>query len=158
MRKRLFTVLGLIAIQLLFVLFAIPALAQTSPSAGIPAVPGMPYVNMPTSLSGYWDLVIAAIAPFIVTGIAKVVPKLPRNLLPLVTPIVGVVVAHILSLLTNMHLSWFDAAKAGALAVFVREVVNQNVSKYLNVTWGPPTPVQGPPPQAPGAVTAVKPA
>lgn len=163
MRKRALLVLGFLALQVAFLFGAIPALAQVSgPVVGaplqIPAVPGMPWINIPTSLSGYWDLVIGAVAPFIVTFLAKVIPKLPRNLLPLLAPAVGVVLAHILGHLTSLHLSWFDAAKAGALAVFVREVINQNVSKYLNVTWGPPVPVQGPPPQVPGVVVAAKPA
>lgn len=145
MRKRLFIAAAIVLVQVWFLFVALPALAQSVPAVGakvpvpavgIPSDPSLPTITLPTSLSGYWDLVIAALAPIIVTFVSKYVPKLPKNLLPVVAPVAGVVSAHVLSLLTNMHLSWFDAAKAGALAVFVREVINQNVSKYLNVSWG----------------------
>jgi hypothetical protein len=87
--------------------------------------------GVPTDLVGYWDLVIAAVSPLIVTGVAKLVPHVPKLVLPSITPLVGIGVGLALNKLAGANLSWYDMGKAGALAVFVREVINQAITKRL---------------------------
>lgn len=106
-----------------FFLFALPMWAQTNALA-LSGVPG--------TKAAYWDLAISAVAPVIVWGVAKL--NVPRNYLALMTPVVGVLLGLLLNWLASANLSWVDMAKAGALAVFIREVVNQNVTQKLQVT------------------------
>lgn len=87
--------------------------------------------SLPQTTSQYWDLIIAGVTPVIVTGIYMLVPRVPKFVLPLITPVVGVGLGLLLNWLTKINLGWVDMAKAGALAVFVREVVNQAVTKRL---------------------------
>lgn len=102
------------------------AIAQTNVAVALPGA------SATVSYSAqYWDVAIASLTPLIVTGIAKVAPKLPKFLLPLVTPLIGIALGLGLNWLTKINLSWVDMAKAGALAVFIREVVNQTVTKQL---------------------------
>lgn len=112
-------------LMMIFALFAttLAAIAQTNTP---PALPGIP-----TDVLGYWDLAIAAISPLIVTGVAKIVPRIPKVLLPTMTPLVGIGVGLALNQLAGANLSWYDMGKAGALAVFVREVFNQAITKQL---------------------------
>lgn len=92
---------------------------------------------LPQTVSQYWDLVIAAVTPLIVTGVWKVVPKIPKWVLPVSTPVIGILLGLAIDKLTTANLGWVDMAKAGALAVFIREVVNQAITKQLQ----PPDPV-----------------
>lgn len=84
---------------------------------------------LPQTVTQYWDLVIAIITPLIVTGIWKYVPKIPKMLLPLMTPLLGIGLGLLLNWLAKANLGWVDMAKAGALAVFIREAFNQAVTK-----------------------------
>lgn len=86
---------------------------------------------LPTSTAGYWDLAIAGVTPLLVTGIRKIIPSIPTVLLPTMTPLLGILLGLALNALAGANLSWFDMAKAGALAVFVREVTNQAITKRL---------------------------
>jgi hypothetical protein len=78
-----------------------------------------------------WDLAISIVTPVIVTSIAKYIPKLPKWALPVSTPLIGMVLGIVLDKLGAASLSWFDTAKAGALAVFIRESWNQAVTKQM---------------------------
>lgn len=93
----------------------------------------VPVTSLPASPSAVdmWDLVIGIVSPFIVWGVATLMPRVPRAFLPLMAPIVGVGLSYIISWLGGLNLGWFEAAKAGALAVFFRETVNQWVTKRL---------------------------
>lgn len=91
---------------------------------------------LPQTVSQYWDLVIAAVTPLIVTGVWKAVPKIPKWVLPVSTPVIGILLGLAMNSLAKANLGWVDMAKAGALAVFIREVVNQAITKQLM----PPTP------------------
>lgn len=93
-------------------------------------------VQLPAA-DGYWDLAIALVSPLVVTGVAWAVPRIPKVLLPAMTPLVGIVVGLGLNAVAGAELSWLDMGKAGALAVFVREVFNQAVTKQLS---SPPKP------------------
>lgn len=121
----------------LFGLLMVPVavLAQTNTVPELPA-------DLPKSVSQFWDYGIALVTPLIVTGVYKLVPKIPKWVLPTITPFVGIGLGLGLNALTTADLGWVDMAKAGALAVFVREVINQAVTKNIASTPAPkpPTP------------------
>jgi MFS superfamily sulfate permease-like transporter len=101
---------------------------------------------LPQTVSQYWDLIIAAVTPLIVTGVWKLMPKIPKWVLPVSTPVIGILLGLAMNKLASANLGWVDMAKAGALAVFVREVINQAVTQQLQ----PPTPAPSiPVPPAP---------
>ena len=95
--------------------------AQTN---GIPPIDGVP---LPTSKVDFWVWAIAGVAPLIVAGIKTLVPKIPKLLLPVCTPFIGIGLGVILNALSTSNLGWVEMSQAGALAVFVRESVDQAV-------------------------------
>jgi hypothetical protein len=116
-------------------LFLIGAcLATLSAFAQTNSVPSSPtsLTDFPTSTDALWSYAISFISPFIVWLMAKFVPKIPTAFLPAVTPLVGLGLGFALNKLGGAHLSWIDMAKAGALAVFIRETTNQWVTKSIN--------------------------
>ncbi len=94
---------------------------------------------LPSTPSDYWAVGIGIVTPFIVAGVRKLVPTIPPALLPAITPVIGILLGLSLNWLAGAHLGWFDAAKAGALAVFFREVVNQTITKRLQDSTPSPT-------------------
>lgn len=96
---------------------------------------------LPTDVSSYWTYAISFITPLIIWIVRKAAPNIPTLLLPTITPFVGIGLGLLLNYLTKANLSWVDMAKAGALAVFIREVVNQAITKRLEPQ--PPTTTTG---------------
>ncbi len=90
----------------------------------LPADTGTPTALLPSMPGDYWVLGIGIVTPFIVSGVRKLVPSIPTVLLPAMTPLIGIFLGFALNWASHANLSWFDAAKAGALAVFFREVVD----------------------------------
>lgn len=88
--------------------------------------------TLPADTSGYWDYGIALVTPVLVWLFAKFGPTIPVMILPLLAPAFGLLLGFALNKLGAAHLSWVDMTKAGGLAVFVRELVNQLVTKRLN--------------------------
>lgn len=86
---------------------------------------------LPSGTTSYWSYGIAAVTPILVWLIRKAVPTIPTPLLPTATPFIGLALGYALNKLADAHLDWVDMAKAGALAVFIRETVNQLVTKRL---------------------------
>jgi len=107
-------------------LFALPVLAQVTNTVPPGTEP------LPKTVSDYWDLAIGAVSPMIIWVLAKVMPKIPRAFLPVMTPVVGIGVGWLVNWLGGQNLGWVEMAKAGALAVFFREVVNQWVTKRMS--------------------------
>lgn len=109
---------------LMSVLFVLPAVAQVTnaPPAGVTG----------TAISvDIWDIGIGIVAPILIWGLSKIAPKIPKPLLPTITPLVGVGLGFLINWLAGQNLSWFEAAKAGTMAVFFREIVNQWVTKKM---------------------------
>ena len=106
--------------------------AGALPEAGTLVTP------LPKSTAEYWMLGIAALTPLIVGGIYKLAPKLPKLVLPASTPIVGILLGLGVNALASANLGWIDMAQAGALAVFVREVWTNAVTKQLASAAGSP--------------------
>jgi len=71
--------------------------------------------------------VIACLTPVIVWLAKTVSPKVPRGLLPAMTPLIGIAFGYMLNSIGFTSLNWTDAAVSGALGVFVREAWDQNV-------------------------------
>lgn len=94
-------------------------------SAATNAVPALGAESLPVSKQQFWTLFISVATPLIVGFIYKAVPKVPKIVIPLLTPFVGLVLGAAMNWLQKANLGWVDMAQAGALAVFVREVVNQ---------------------------------
>jgi len=90
-----------------------------------------PLGELPKDVGGFWDLAIGAVTPIIVWLVSKIVPKIPKVLLPSITPLVGIGLGLLLNHFAGLNLTWFEMGKAGALAVFVREVTNQAITKRL---------------------------
>jgi hypothetical protein len=102
-----------------FFAFTFMAIAQTVTNAPPGAEP------LPKSMFEFWTLGIAAVTPLIVAGIRKFIPKVPKLLLPVSTPFVGIGLGLLVNWVANQHLTWVGMAQAGALAVFIRETINQ---------------------------------
>lgn len=117
------------------IIYTFSALAQTNPPVVLDPTTPAP---LPNSVSTYWELAIAGISPLIVTGVWKVVPKIPVVVLPLLTPLIGIGLGLLVNKLSSAQLGWVDMAQAGALAVFVREVVNKAATKGLSAAAAPP--------------------
>jgi hypothetical protein len=102
--------------------------------------------DLPTTKAALWTAGITVVTPLIVAGISKLIPKLPKLVLPSITPLIGIGLGLGLNALQAANLSWIDMAQAGALAVFVREVFNQAVkSAMVQTMLGNPTPPAAPP-------------
>jgi len=71
------------------------------------------------------------VTPMIVYAVQWIIPNVPSQLLPMLTPLIGVLLGFLINWLGSKNLSWVDMAQAGALAVFVREAFNQNITKPI---------------------------
>ena len=125
-----------------FLAFTCVALAQTATNLVAPTVTG---IALPQSKTEFWVWGIALVTPLIVAGVKKVVPKIPKLLIPITTPFIGIGLGALLNWLQKSNLGWVDMAQAGALAVFVREIVDQAVQTApvqaaLGKTPVPPAP------------------
>ena len=105
-----------------------PLMAQTVTNNPPPFDPGT--APLPKSKAELWTWGISIITPMIVYLFGKI-PQLPRPVLPILTPVIGIILGLTLDKLTSLNLTWWDAAQAGAVAVFIRESVNQLVTKQM---------------------------
>lgn len=74
----------------------------------------------------FFFFLIPVLVPMVIAGVKKVQPSIPKVLIPLLAPVLGVVAS-----LATDHLSYAQGAFLGALGIAVREVVDQ-VKKFLN--------------------------
>jgi hypothetical protein len=110
---------------LVALLFTAPFLLLAQTNASDPTAP------LPTDVGSYWEYGIAAITPILVWAFARFGPKVPVMLLPLLAPVVAIILGVILNKLASADLGWVDMAKAGGLAVFIRELTNQLVTNRI---------------------------
>jgi hypothetical protein len=123
---------------------AVSLCAQTNS----PALPASTYDGLALSKDALWGYAISAISPIIVWLFTKLAPKIPKPVLPTITPLVGIGIGLGLNALAGTNLGWVDMAKAGALAVFIRETINQLITKQLNGEAAAEKASQTPPPPA----------
>lgn len=119
---------------ILFCLVACAAIAQTNTPPALDTLPG--------DTHSYWKYAVSVVTPVIVTAVGALVPKLPRAFLPSITPLIGLGLGWGLNQLGAANLGWVDMAEAGALAVFIREVVNQAITKRFEEPDTPPAPLR----------------
>lgn len=101
------------------------AFAQTNGPTDVSASP------LPATKSEFWTYAIAFITPLIVGGFKKLIPAIPKWLLPVSTPLVGLLLGAGLKALGAAEMGWVDMAQAGAMAVFIRESFNKLVTTPL---------------------------
>jgi hypothetical protein len=104
----------------------VPVMHTNVPFQDIGTPPLPPLVLLPPSPSDFWVLGIGLVTPIIVSGVRRLVPAIPTILLPAVTPVIGLLIGLGLHY-AGQNFGWWDGAKAGALAVFFREVVDQAI-------------------------------
>lgn len=110
---------------------------NTTPTNNLSAFdPGT--ADFPRTKEQFWTWGISLITPIIIYGFGKI-PQLPRPVLPLLTPLVGLLLGVALQKLAALNLTWMDMAQAGTVAVFIRESVNQLVTKQLRPLEGSKT-------------------
>lgn len=116
--------------------FAFATLACTvSLFAQTNGVPNVDEAPLPKSVFEFWTYAIALITPLVVWGVSKI-PNLPKAILPTITPFIGIGLGFAMKKLELANLAWVDMAQMGALAVFIREIFNQWVTKQLDGTAG----------------------
>lgn len=111
-----------------FALFAFTGLALAATVTNAPVGPVEP---LPASKSEFWTLAIAAVTPILTALIYKWIPKVPKLLIPALTPVIGIGLGLGINALGKANLGWVDMAQAGALAVFLREIINQAAKTAL---------------------------
>lgn len=123
----------IVMVAVALIAFAGTVVAQVT--NGVPE--GGVVAPLPQSMGEFWTLGIAALTPLIVGGIYKLMPKLPKLVLPISTPLIGILLGLAVNAMGKAELGWIDMAQAGALAVFIREVWTNAVTKQLSQ---PPSP------------------
>jgi hypothetical protein len=127
MNHKSFRIGSVLLLALMFLLIPLVVFGQTNGTAFDPG-----NSTLPTGTSGYWDYGIALVTPVLVWLFAKFGPSVPVMVLPLLAPAFGLILGFALNKLGAANLSWVDMTKAGGLAVFIRELVNQLVTKRIN--------------------------
>lgn len=137
--------------RFVFAVFALVAFTFTAFAATVTNAPAGSLEPLPQTKSEFWTLAIAGVTPLIMALIYKVMPKVPKLVIPVATPFVGIGLGLAMNALAKANLGWVDMAQAGALAVFIREVVNQAAKVALVQTMLGNTPPPATPPAPPAA-------
>lgn len=95
---------------------------------------GEPLPPLPDTTGEMWKFAIMGLTPLIVTGIKIILPKLPKLLLPVSTPFIGIVLGLALKYLGLANLGWVDMGQAGVVAVFIYETWSQGVKAMSTPT------------------------
>lgn len=74
-----------------------------------------------------WKIVVALGTLAITWGATKI-PNIPSRIIPVLTPIIGVVFAYGLEYVNGLNLPWWDGAAAGGLAVLIQQTWKHNVT------------------------------
>lgn len=122
----------LFAVLLIFCSAAV--FAQTNETPVLPTTPDS------VNLLVLFNSLVAVITPIVIAGVklgaSKVLPKLPKAILPALAPFVGMLVAYIFSVCgaSDVTVGW-GAALYGLAGVAVREFADQ-ISKFGQVGNG----------------------
>jgi hypothetical protein len=131
-----------LAVTLMLVGLFYTALAQVTngtvviPTNTLPVAPANPF---PTGKDAAWFAVIPLVT-FGLTWLVGKIQSLPKNLLPLLTPIFGWVIGYVIERATNANFPWWSEAGAGAVSVALYEAV-KNISGAGPESKLTPTPV-----------------
>jgi hypothetical protein len=128
-------------VAMAMVLWSISAYAQAT---NAPAGSGAPTAAPVADLSAVWTAAIAVVVPLLVALLKKLVPKIPKPLLPIGATVLGVISDWLLAKAGALpHTSLALGALAGASGVGVREILDQLKTAVMG-----PTPPPTPPPAA----------
>lgn len=95
------------------------------------AADGDPATPPPADLLGWVNLIIVALTPIVIAGIKKLAPRIPTMLLPFIAPLIGLALNYIASFATGHAANPIVGAVAGALGVWLRELVDQTKKKVV---------------------------
>lgn len=75
---------------------------------------------------------IAILTPIILAGVKSVSEKLPKSVVPALSPILGVLLAQVVDAATGSNISAAAGAVAGGAGVGVREIIDQTKKAWAN--------------------------
>lgn len=102
----------------IWVTLALLAVASTLAQTNVaPVIPASPF---PQGKEAIW-LALIPPATFGITWIVGKIPPLPKELLPWITPLVGIGLGAITKWATDSHWPWWSSAGAGAISVALYE-------------------------------------
>lgn len=104
-------------------------LTNTVTSTNVTDVDAPPAIVPPTQ-EGFWKGGIGLVTMVIVWAVSKI-PNVPRPMLPLVSPFIGMALNYGLTFMSSLNLPWWEAGMAGGLGVTIREIFNQWVTKQM---------------------------
>lgn len=78
-------------------------------------------------------------ATFTITWIFGKIPQLPKEILPWITPVIGVILGLVMNWATKANFPWWSSAGAGAIAVAIYEAA-KNMTKAGPESALTPTP------------------
>jgi len=107
----------LIATLVYIGLFTITAFAA---AAIAPAPAAAMFDTLPWQLS-----LIPLLTPLIIAGVKILIPKIPANIIPILAPILGLILAIINNLATPETINPWLGATAGLAGVGIREILDQ---------------------------------
>lgn len=119
------------------VMWSLAAMAQSTNAAPATGVT----TPAPTDLSALWTAAIAVVVPLVVALLKKLIPSIPKPLLPIGATALGVLSDFLLAKAGALpHTSLALGALAGASGVGVREILDQLKTAVTGPTPPPPPP------------------
>lgn len=85
---------------------------------------------LPKSMIEYWQFAIPIVVPLVVAFLKWVGPKIPRRVIPIISPALGIGLGLVMQAITNAEFSWMTTTLSGLLgwaATGLREAVDQNI-------------------------------
>lgn len=89
-------------------------------STNITALP-----DVPTSPADWVNVLILAVTPIIIAGIKWLMPKVPKMVLPILAPLLGIAVDQLAAFATGHQSNLVLAALLGASGLWLREAIDQ---------------------------------
>lgn len=96
-----------------FIVAPLMAQVTNTPPAGTP-------LNLPVGRDAIWFALIAPIT-FTITWLFGKIPPLPKEILPWITPLVGIAIGALMEWATKSNWPWWSSAGAGAIATTIYE-------------------------------------
>ena len=139
--RKFFTWLAVITC---FAFIIAPLVAQVTNTPGTnlpPVIPGTE--GLPLGKDAIWLALIAPIT-FSITWLVGKIPKLPKAILPWLTPVAGIAIGLVMQWATKANWPWWSSAGAGMIATTLYEaikgVTGAGPQSALTPTPKPPKP------------------
>lgn len=85
---------------------------------------------LPTTTIEYWQFAIPIVVPLIIAGLKWAGARMPRRVIPFVSPALGLGLGVLMQWLTSQDFSWMTTTVSGLLGgtgTWLREAVDQNI-------------------------------